>query len=157
MTFAVTQGLVPRRALYEFARASWEALTVKNLPAVQETWVPPLGREDPLEKGIATCSRILAWFGQHHPLHGQELEQSLGDGEGQGSPRAAVYGLAELDTTERLNNIKLLEIKRLEKWKFVISQFSSLRRRCRQDWLALCTRKTLLQASPCFWGLAASL
>ena len=34
---------------------------VKNLPAVQETWVPSLGREDPLEKGIATLSSVLAW------------------------------------------------------------------------------------------------
>ena len=33
----------------------------KNLPAVQETWVPSLGWEDPLEKGMATYSSILAW------------------------------------------------------------------------------------------------
>ena len=35
--------------------------TVKNLPAMQETWVRSLGREDPLEKEIATHSSILAW------------------------------------------------------------------------------------------------
>ena len=34
---------------------------VKNPPAVQETWVQSLDREDPLEKGMATCSSILAW------------------------------------------------------------------------------------------------
>ena len=34
---------------------------VKNLPAIQETWVPSLGWEDPLEKGMATHSSILAW------------------------------------------------------------------------------------------------
>ena len=34
---------------------------VKNLPAVQETWVQSLGREDPLEKEMATHSGILAW------------------------------------------------------------------------------------------------
>ena len=34
---------------------------VKNLPAVQETWVQFLGREDPLEKEMATPSSILAW------------------------------------------------------------------------------------------------
>ena len=34
---------------------------VKNLPAMQETWVRSLGREDPLEKGMATHSSILAW------------------------------------------------------------------------------------------------
>ena len=37
------------------------AQTVKNLPAMQETWVRSLGGEDPLEKGIATHSSILAW------------------------------------------------------------------------------------------------
>ena len=34
---------------------------VKNLPAVQETWGQFLGREDPLEKGMATHSSRLAW------------------------------------------------------------------------------------------------
>ena len=34
---------------------------VKNLPAMQETWVLSLGWEDPLEKGMATYSSILAW------------------------------------------------------------------------------------------------
>ena len=34
---------------------------VKNLPAMQETQVQPLGWEDPLEKGMATHSSILAW------------------------------------------------------------------------------------------------
>ena len=41
--------------------ASQVAQRVKNLSAVQETWVPFLGREDPLEKGMATHSSILAW------------------------------------------------------------------------------------------------
>ena len=35
--------------------------TVKNLPAMQEIWVRSLGREDLLEKGMATHSSILAW------------------------------------------------------------------------------------------------
>ena len=34
---------------------------VKNLPAMQETWVRTLGQEDPLEKGMATHSSVLAW------------------------------------------------------------------------------------------------
>ena len=34
---------------------------VKNLPAVQETWVQSLGQKDPLEKGMATHSSILVW------------------------------------------------------------------------------------------------
>ena len=37
------------------------AQTVKNLPAMRETWVQSLGQEDPLEKGMATHSSILAW------------------------------------------------------------------------------------------------
>ena len=37
------------------------AQTIKNLPAVQETWILSLGWEDPLEKEIATHSSILAW------------------------------------------------------------------------------------------------
>ena len=34
---------------------------VKNLPAMQETWIQPLGQEDPWEKEMATHSSILAW------------------------------------------------------------------------------------------------
>ena len=34
---------------------------VKNLPAMQETWVRSLVGEDPLEKGMATHSSMLAW------------------------------------------------------------------------------------------------
>ena len=34
---------------------------VKNLPAMQETQVQPLGREDPLEKEVATHASILTW------------------------------------------------------------------------------------------------
>ena len=41
--------------------ASLVAQLVKNLPAVQETWVQYLGWKDPLEKGRATHSSILAW------------------------------------------------------------------------------------------------
>ena len=37
------------------------AQLVKNLPAMQETWVQSLGWEDPLEKGKGTHSSILAW------------------------------------------------------------------------------------------------
>ena len=37
------------------------AQTVKNLPAMWETWVPSLGWEDPLEEGTATHSSILSW------------------------------------------------------------------------------------------------
>ena len=37
------------------------AQTVKNLPAMWETWVRSLGQEDPLKEGMATHSSILAW------------------------------------------------------------------------------------------------
>ena len=40
---------------------SLEAQTVKNLPAMWETWIQSLGWEDPLEKGMATHSSIVAW------------------------------------------------------------------------------------------------
>ena len=42
-------------------RAFLMSQKVKNLPAVWDTQVQPLGREDPLEKGMATHSSILAW------------------------------------------------------------------------------------------------
>ena len=41
--------------------ASLVAQLVKNLPAMQETWVRFLGQEDPLEKEMTTHSSILAW------------------------------------------------------------------------------------------------
>ena len=37
------------------------AQLVKNPPAMQETWVQPLGGEDPLEEGMAAHSSLLAW------------------------------------------------------------------------------------------------
>ena len=42
-------------------RASLMAQMVKNLPTMLETWVRSLGQKDPLEKGMATHSCILAW------------------------------------------------------------------------------------------------
>ena len=41
--------------------ASLVAQMIKNLPAMQETWVQSLGWEDPLEKGMVTHSSIFAW------------------------------------------------------------------------------------------------
>ena len=46
---------------WSLIRASLVAQTGKNLPATQETWVQSLGREDSLEKRMATHSSILAW------------------------------------------------------------------------------------------------
>ena len=45
----------------QYSQASLVAQRVKNLPAMWETWVGSLGWEDPLEKGTATRSNILAW------------------------------------------------------------------------------------------------
>ena len=44
-----------------YHRASLVAQMVKNLPAMQETWIRSLGQEDPLEKEMATHYSILAW------------------------------------------------------------------------------------------------
>ena len=41
--------------------AQTKALPAMNLPLMQETWVRSLRQEDPLEKGMATHSSILAW------------------------------------------------------------------------------------------------
>ena len=45
----------------QYCRASLVAQRLKRLPATQETWVLSLGREDPLEKEMATHSNTLAW------------------------------------------------------------------------------------------------
>ena len=47
--------------LSAYKRASLIAQLVKNLPAMQETWVRFLGQEDPLEKEMVTHSSILGW------------------------------------------------------------------------------------------------
>ena len=59
---------------------------VKNLPAVQDMWVPSLGREDPLEKELATHSSMLAWEipwaeepGGLQSMGSQKSQTQLGD------------------------------------------------------------------------------
>ena len=47
-----------------FLSSAWASLVaqmVKNPPAMQETWVPSLGWEDPLEESMVTHSSIIAW------------------------------------------------------------------------------------------------
>ena len=55
-------------------------LAVKNLPAMQETWVQSLGWEDPLEKKTATHSSILIWeipwTEEPHGLQSMGLQES---------------------------------------------------------------------------------
>ena len=45
----------------QYSWASLVAQLVKNLPAMRETWIQSLSREDPLEKGMATHCSVLAW------------------------------------------------------------------------------------------------
>ena len=51
----------PMKDMDSVYKASPVAHMVKNLPVKQETWVWSLGREDPLEKEMATHFSILAW------------------------------------------------------------------------------------------------
>ena len=60
--------------------ASLIAQMVKNLPAIQETWVRFLSRQDSLEEGMATHSSILAWR----------------------IPWTEEFGVVELDMTEQI-------------------------------------------------------
>ena len=60
---------------------------LKNPPVMGKIWVQSLGWKDPLEKGMATHSSILAW---RIPM-------------GRAAWRATVHGVAESDTTERLS------------------------------------------------------
>ena len=58
------RGRSPREEIGYPLQYSWASLVaqlVKNPPAMRETWVRSLGWEDPLEKGKATHSSILAW------------------------------------------------------------------------------------------------
>ena len=63
------------------------AQTVKNLPAMQQTWVQSLGQEDPLEKEVASHSCVLAW--------------RISWTEEPGGLQS--FGHKELDTTEQLS------------------------------------------------------
>ena len=74
---------------------AWASLVtqmVKNLPAMPETQVQSLGREDPLEEEMATCSSILAW---RIPW----TEELVGYGP---------WGLKESDMTEQLTHTCLV-------------------------------------------------
>ena len=57
-------GSSPREGVGCSPQYSWASLvaqTVKNLPAMQETWIQSLGQEDLLENGMAAYCSILAW------------------------------------------------------------------------------------------------
>ena len=57
----MAMNFLPFLSLSLDIQASLIAHLVKNLPAMQETWIRSLGWEDPLEKGKVTHSSILAW------------------------------------------------------------------------------------------------
>ena len=84
------------------------AQRLKRLPSMRETGVQFLGREDPLEKEMATHSSILAW---KIPWTEEPGGESPGESHGRksligSSPR----GPKELDTTERLHFSLTLKI-----------------------------------------------
>ena len=81
MKLAFSAGVGEISAFY---RVSLVLQMVKNLPAMQETWVQSLAWEDPLVEVMETHSSILAW---RIPVDG-------------GTWWAAVHGVEELDTTE---------------------------------------------------------
>ena len=53
--------MIKEMQIKSIIRASLVTQLAKNLPAMQETWVSSLGWEDPMGKGMATHSSILAW------------------------------------------------------------------------------------------------
>ena len=67
-----------------YSQASLVVQMVKNLPAMQETWVQSLGWEDPLEEGMAIHSSITAW---RIPLD-------------RGAWQTTIHGVTESDATE---------------------------------------------------------
>ena len=64
--------MVPIYVTYDYVQASLLAQTVKNLSAMRETQVRPLGQEDALEKGMATPLVFLPgeFLGQRNTVHG---------------------------------------------------------------------------------------
>ena len=74
------------------------AQMVKNLPTMRKTWVQSLGQEDPLEKGMATYSSILAWRIPWTEEHG----------------RTTVYGVAKSQI--QLSNFHFSETRKLQNY-----------------------------------------
>ena len=68
------------------------AQMIKNLPSMWETWVRPLGWEDPLEEEMATYSSVLAW----------RIPRTQEPG------RLQSMGCKESDTTWRLNSFSFI-------------------------------------------------
>ena len=56
-----TSALSVLESMCKQPKASLVVQMVKNMPEIQEIWVQSLGQEEPLERGMATHSSILAW------------------------------------------------------------------------------------------------
>ena len=86
---------------------------VENLPAMQETWVQSLGQEDPLEKGMATHSSILAWriplTEEPGGLQSMDLQRVLDDG-----------------ATNTLNRMRLRKLKKSTRMKNLSSLYQAV-------------------------------
>ena len=87
-------------------RTDAEAEAAKLWPPDARSWQtgkdPDAGQDWRREKKGTTEDEVVGW---HHQLNGHEVEQALGDGEGQGGlVCCSPWGLKELDTTEQLNN-----------------------------------------------------
>ena len=100
-------------------RASLVAQMVKNLPAMQQTWVRSLGWEEPVEKGIATDSSILIW--------GNPQTEELGWLQSMGVPKVRHNWATKLSHSLSLGPIPLEKGKAAAEEKMGFSLSSSLR------------------------------
>ena len=96
----------------QYSWASLVAQTVKNAPALWETWIWSLGQEDPLEEGMATHSSILAWR-----IPWTEMP---------GSPWARKE--LDMDTTKQLSEVKWKWLSHIQlfatRWTMQSMEFS---------------------------------
>ena len=105
------------------------AQTVKNPSTMWETWVQSLGWEDPLEKGMATHSSILAW----------RIPMDRGDWRAAVSP----WSYKKSDMAERLSTSKL---KKAEYQRIDAFELWCWRRLLRVPWIARRSNQSILKA-----------
>ena len=97
----LTASLLKEGEIRDFA--SLMAQMVKNLPAVQETWVRSLSWEDPLEEGMAVHSSILAW---RIPMDRGSWQATV-HGVGKSQARLSRHVIIEAESRNELASIKL--------------------------------------------------